>query len=88
MPRSWRSLALIPVLALGLAACKDTTKDILDKAEGASTKAELEAALGDPDSLERFGPAEKWTYDASNGTVTFPIAGDMVGPPIAQTAED
>ena len=79
MPR----LATIAVLAstLLLAACfQDTKADIAKKAEAASTVEELRAALGEPDELNKAGPLEEWIYDASDGTVRFPIIAGKVGP--------
>jgi hypothetical protein len=58
---------------LGLAAGA-----ILKKAEGADTKAELEAALGTPSEVSKVGPIEKWTYKASDGSVIFLITGDYI----------
>ncbi len=76
--RVLRNVVLAGVL-LALTACGEPTKqDILERAENASTKAELEAAVGKPDDVSKFGPIEKWTYKASNGEVVFLIAGDSV----------
>lgn len=78
--RRGRALLLAAALLLaGLAAaCDDSTQDILSKAEGAKTKAALLDALGDPDSVSKLGPIETWTYEASNGEVSFLITGDSV----------
>jgi hypothetical protein len=43
-----------------------------------TTKAELEAQLGAPDDRTKLGPIETWTYQASDGKVTYLIAGDTV----------
>jgi len=62
-----------------LAACFAPSKaDLLKKAKGASTRAELEAALGEPSDVSKFGPIEKWSYKASDGTVVFVLAGDTI----------
>ena len=62
-----------------LSACGDPSKgEILQKAEGAKTKKQLEAALGRPDDIEKLGPIAKWTYEASDGRVIYIIAGDTV----------
>ena len=68
------------VVAVGaLAACGDPTKhDIIEKAQGADTKAKLEAAVGKPTDVSKLGPLEKWVYKASDGTVVFLITGDTV----------
>ncbi|MCW8835015.1 MAG: hypothetical protein OQJ99_01455 [Rhodospirillales bacterium] len=67
------------VVAFGVAACGDPSKqDIVKKAENASTRAQLESALGKPDDMSKLGPIEKWSYKASDGTVTFVITGDTV----------
>lgn len=64
---------------LALAACGDPSKgEIIKKAENASTKAELEKALGPPTEVDKVGPLEKWTYKASDGAVVFAIIGDTV----------
>ena len=62
-------LALGVFLALLLAGCDRTPSkaDLLKKAEGVKTKAELEKALGKPSDVEKIGPLEKWTYKASDG---------------------
>ncbi len=65
-------------LALLLAGCGDKKHDILSKAEGAETKAQLEAALGPPSERDKLGPLETWTYRARDGEVTFLITGDRV----------
>jgi hypothetical protein len=66
------------VIVLALAACDDSKEDILKKAENATTRQELRKAVGDPDEIVKVGPLETWTYQASNGTVTFTLAGDTV----------
>ncbi len=76
---------LATALALGatlmLAACfQDTKGEIVKKAEGASTVEDLRTALGEPDELNKAGPIEEWIYDASDGTVRFPIIAGKVGP--------
>ncbi len=73
-----RRLAWVLVLGFLLGACEDSKQDILAKAENVATKAELRDALGDPDDVAKLGPIETWRYKASNGEVTFLIAGDKV----------
>lgn len=64
---------------LALTACGDPSKgEILKKAENASTKAELEKALGAPTEVDKVGLLETWTYKASDGVVMFAIVGDTV----------
>lgn len=72
-------LAAVPAL-MALAGCDQTpTKaDILKKAEGVRTKAELEKALGKPTEVDKVGPLERWTYKASDGVVTYIIVSDQV----------
>jgi len=65
-------------LLLGLAACEESKQDILEKAEGVATKSALKSALGRPDTMDKLGPLERWTYKASDGTVIFIITGDTV----------
>ena len=66
--------------ALLLSGCDKTpTKaDLLKKAEGVKTKADLEKALGKPAEVDKVGPVEKWTYKASDGAVTYIIVADQV----------
>lgn len=67
------------VLPLFLLGCGDSSKaELIEKAKGADTKSQLEAALGQPDDLAKVGPLEKWTYNASDGEVTFIITGESV----------
>jgi hypothetical protein len=64
---------------LVLAACFAPSKsDLIRKAEGASTRAELESRLGEPSEVSKLGPLETWTYVASDGAVTFVLTGDTV----------
>ena len=81
MKRSVASIALFAlVAALSTATgCGPPSKhDILKKAEGVTTMQELEAALGAPDSRDKLGPVESWTYDTADGAVTFLLSGDKV----------
>ncbi len=67
------------LLVFLLAGCFAPSKaDIIKKAEGASTKADLESALGEPSEVSKIGPIEKWTYKAADGAVVFLLAGDSV----------
>jgi hypothetical protein len=76
--RGWTA-AVLGAAALALTACGEPSKeDIMKDAEGVSSKADLRAALGDPDDIVAVGPLERWTYKASNGSVTFVITGDNV----------
>lgn len=69
----------ILAFALLLAACGDPSKaDLVKKADGVSTKAELEAKLGRPDDIAKLGPIEQWIYKAKDGSVLFVITGDSV----------
>jgi hypothetical protein len=62
-----------------LVGCGDPSKaDLLKKAEGVQTKAQLEDALGEPDDLSKVGPVEQWIYNAKDGKVVFVITGDKV----------
>jgi hypothetical protein len=64
---------------LALTACFAPSKaDLIKKAKGVSTRAELEAALGEPSDVSKLGPLEKWTYQASDGKVVYVLAGDTV----------
>ena len=75
-----RAVVAALAAALLLAGCDKTpTKaDLLKKAEGVKTKADLEKALGKPSDVEKVGPLEKWTYKASDGAVTYIIVADQV----------
>ena len=75
--------------AIALAAClaltgcfQDSKAEIARKAEKASTADDLRAALGEPDELNKAGPIEEWIYDASDGSVSFPVIAGKVGPMI------
>ena len=79
------SSSALPRAAMGLfvaaflAACGDpSTSDLLKKADGIATKAELEQKLGRPTEISKLGPIEPWTYQAKNGSVSFLITGDRV----------
>lgn len=77
--RLLRSLAGLAVLLFLLTACFAPSKaDIIKKAAGATTRAQLEAALGEPSEVSKLGPIEKWTYVASDGAVVFVLAGDTI----------
>jgi hypothetical protein len=76
-----RFTRLLPAFAglLLLAACFAPSKaDLIKKAGGVSSRAELETALGEPSEVSKIGPLEKWTYQASDGKVVFLLAGDTV----------
>ncbi|WP_422366843.1 hypothetical protein [Pelagibius sp.] len=67
------------LLVLMLAGCFAPSKaDIIKKADGASTRADLESALGEPSEVSKIGPIEKWTYKAADGAVVFLLAGDSI----------
>ena len=70
---------LVWLLAAGLAiGCGRSKEDLVEKSRNASTRAELEQALGKPSDISKIGPVEQWTYKASNGTDAFLIVGDTV----------
>ncbi len=72
-------ISLVLASLIFLAACgKPAKQEILSKARGAETRAQLEDVLGKPDNIDKVGPLEKWTYEAADGTVTFILAGDSV----------
>ena len=71
-------IALCALVLLALAACGRTKEDIVQKARDASTRAQLEKALGPPTDIAKLGPMERWTYKARNGEVVFLIIGDRV----------
>jgi len=71
-------IALSAALLLTLACARETKHDLLKKTELVTTKAELEQMLGAPDDRNKLGPIETWTYEVSDGKVTFLIAGDTV----------
>jgi hypothetical protein len=73
------TVAVLALLALGLlGGCSRSKEDIVQKARGVSTRAELEKALGQPSDIAKLGPLERWTYKAHNGEVVFVIVGDTV----------
>jgi hypothetical protein len=73
-----RRLLALALVVLALAGCSRTKEDVLRKAEGVRTRAELESKVGRPDDISKLGPIEQWTYKASNGQVVFVIVGDTV----------
>ncbi len=73
-----RRIACLALVLLLIACFHASKADILKKAEGAKTKADLEAALGEPSEISKVGPIEKWTYNASDGSVIFLITGDYI----------
>ena len=74
----FRNLTVFSGLLL-LAACFAPSKaDLIKKAEGAATRAELESRLGEPSEVSKLDPLEKWIYVASDGAVTFVLTGDTV----------
>jgi hypothetical protein len=77
-PHTLASL-VIGLVLLALAGCGPSTKeDLIAKARGVTTRAELEKALGKPSDISKLGPMETWTYKASNGQVVFVVIGDAV----------
>ena len=66
------------VAASLLVGCSRTKEDLIQKSRAATTRAELEQALGKPSEISKLGPVEHWTYEASNGRVVFLILGDKV----------
>jgi hypothetical protein len=75
-----RTLFVFLALPFVVAACDKlrTKADVLKKAQGVKTKADLEKALGPPSDVDKAGPAEKWTYKCSDGVVVFLIVADRV----------
>jgi hypothetical protein len=78
MTRAWAGLLVCALAASLLAGCGRSKEDLIQKSRGASTRAELERALGKPSDISKLGPVEQWTYKASNGNVVFLIVGDTV----------
>jgi hypothetical protein len=76
--RSLQTLLVSIAVIGGLIGCSRTKEDLVEKSRNASTRAELEGALGKPSDINKLGPVEQWTYKASNGTVVFLIVGDTV----------
>lgn len=81
--KSLRRAVGVVVLAAPLVACGRGTKhDVMQKSEGATTRADLERVLGKPDRFESAGVGplrmETWTYRASDGEVLFVVAGNTV----------
>jgi hypothetical protein len=76
--RFYQIFVLAAIAGLALACARETKHELLKKAELVTTRAELEQRLGPPDDRNKLGPIETWTYEASDGKVTFLIAGDTV----------
>ena len=76
---SWKHLATFVIALPLLTGCfEDSKEEILAKTENVTDKASLTNVLGKPDDISKLGPLETWTYEASNGTVAFVIAGSTV----------
>ncbi len=78
---------LLATVLLILTACEKTSAEILEKAKNASTTAALKDAIGDPDKIDKAGPLATWTYETSDGQVTFAIVGDTVTLSTAKSKE-
>lgn len=70
--------SVVCVLGLLSACGRRTKEELLQRARDVATRSELESALGRPDSIEKLGPVEVWTYRASNGELVFLIVGESV----------
>jgi hypothetical protein len=79
MRRRIAVLGAVTMLA-AFAGCdtSPTKAEILKKAAGLKTKEELEKVLGAPAKLDKLGPLERWTYNASDGVVVFTIVAGRV----------
>jgi hypothetical protein len=78
-----RNILVVIAVTMMLTACLHETKDdLIQKAQGVETKQQLRETLGDPDGVDKLGPIERWIYNASDGTVMFPIIADKVGPSV------
>ena len=73
-----RTLVALLGLVLLTACFAPSKADLIKKAKGVKSRAELESALGEPSEVSKLGPIEKWTYVASDGKVVFVLAGDTV----------
>ena len=78
MSRAMTTMLVWLLTAALLGGCSRSKEDLVEKSRNASTRAELERALGKPSDIAKLGPVEQWTYKASNGTVAFLIVGDTV----------
>jgi len=78
MSRAMTTMLVWLLTAALLGGCSPSKEDLVEKSRNASTRAELERALGKPSDIAKLGPVEQWTYNASNGTVVFLIVGDKV----------
>ncbi len=76
--RGVRAIAALAFALLAVGCGPKTKHDILSRAAQVETKAELARALGAPDDQDKLGPLEVWTYDGSDGSVTFLITGEKV----------
>ena len=78
------AMCIFGSVILLLGGCGETTmKDLTTKAEKAKTKQQLQDALGEPQKFEKLklpiiGTGETWTYEASDGDVTFTIYKDKI----------
>jgi len=78
--RRWCLVGGAALLLPLLAACdrKPSKAELLKKAENVRTRGELEKALGQPDEVDKTGPVQRWTYKASDGSVTYIMLADRV----------
>ena len=78
MSRAMTTMLVWLLAAALLGGCSRSKEDLVEKSRNASTRAELERALGKPSDIAKLVQVEQWTYNASNGTVVFLIVGDKV----------
>jgi hypothetical protein len=78
MSRATTTMLVWLLAAALMGGCGRSKEDLVEKSRNASTRAELEQALGKPSGIAKLGPVEQWTYKASNGSVVFLIVGDKV----------
>lgn len=71
-------ITAVATILLVVAACDEISKsELLAKAEGKSTPAEIEAALGKPADIKNDGALKLWRYNTSDGPVCFSMVGNL-----------
>lgn len=78
MLKKWMINASILVSCVTLSGCFDPSQDeLLSKAKGAISRAEIAAALGPADDVTSSGAMDVWRYSASDGDVCFSAVGKI-----------
>ena len=75
MSRATTTMLVWLLAAALVGGCSRSKEDLVEKSRNASTRAELEQALGRPSDIAKLGPVEQWTYKPSNSPSTQRMPG-------------